>query len=774
MKTIANKISLAITLSTVLVGLVLGALIYFQSEALLRIEAERNLTSILDREAEALNNEFTRVKRLSHVLRSMVENTVDLSLAQNDPTYMDTYEVYLSSFFKSAITDFDNVSAWVLFNSEIIPGANTVSYTFEEGAFVREPEYDAVQDGYANEAWWKNAVTTGENWTAPYFWEPWSADIITYSIPITLDNQLIAVTGAELFLKPFQERLMNIRVYDSGFVMLFTNAGDPVYLPDELDPVYYEQWYRDNQNTISKKQKGVQYLEELGHQEVLAWRTLDNGWVLIAKPKVSEMFGGLASLNYITLATMASSIPLAILIGFLISRTLTRRLEALTLAAHQVLDHGSQIQLEDHQNDEIGTLTQAFVQMQRQVRTTLSQLTVNEAKYRSLVENAETMIFTIDTQGRFLTTNRRLEEMAGIPKESLIGQSFTKLFRYDDSRTYWAQAFQTVLESHEKSVHEKNLENPQGELRTITTSLIPVFDENGDLAMVMGTSSDITERLNAEKRIVQLLSQENETLENRVAEKAKDLENALKELMEADKLAALGRLVAGVSHEMNTPLGNAITLSSFLEYTNRQAIEKLRANQFTRQEFSTFLVQLVETVDSINRNLARTANLVNNFKSMSVTQSAEAPAPINLNDLLSTTLSGLYHECHPLQIQMSLDCNPNLMVRVYPAVIMQIITNLVMNAVKHAFEGINHPQLNLSVTEGTDSVTIIFKDNGVGMSPEVLTHIFEPFFTTKRGKGNSGLGLSIVYNTVITTLKGTILCESTPQCGTAFFLTIPK
>lgn len=771
---IANKMTIAITLCTVLVGVTLSALIYFQSEALLKVEAERNLTSILSREAEAIDNEFLRVKRLSLVLRTMVINTINLTEAKADGKYMGPYERQLGDLFKSAISDFDNVSGWVLFNSDVIPGENTVSYTFEQGAFIREAEYDVIGGGFAEESWWKNAIVTGENWTAPYYWEPWRADIITYSIPIYIDDQLVGVTGAELFLKPFQERLKSIRVYDTGFVMLITKEGEQVYLPGEADTEFLKSWYNNNQKTISLRPEGVQYLEVDGQEEVLAWRTLENGWVLIARPKVQEMFGGLVNLNYITILTMASAIPLAILLGLLISRSLTKRLGILTIAANQMLDHHVDILLDDTHGDEIGTLTRAFLQMQRQVRSTLSQLTVNEAKYRSLVENAESMIYTIDPQGCFLTTNRRLEQMVGLPKETLVGQPFVKIFRYDTTRQYWEQAFQLLLATGEKSLHENVAENAQGQERTIITALIPIFDDFGQLAMVMGTTSDITERINAEKKIAELLTRENETLEERVSQKAKALEEALKELMEVDKLAALGRLVAGVSHEINTPLGNAITLSSYLEHQYQSAIQNIKSGHFSTEDLNGFMAVVDESIDGINRNLNRTANLVNNFKSMSVNATTNSPTKTNLNNLLNISMISLKHEYQPMHVKVFVDCNPSLIVCVDATAVTHILTNLVINAVMHAFEEVPNPTLTLSVTEEPLTVTITFRDNGSGMEREVLDHVFEPFFTTKRGQGRSGLGLSIVYNTVTTTLKGRISCESRPQEGTAFVITVPK
>ncbi|HAW84971.1 MAG TPA: hypothetical protein DCX65_01535 [Spirochaetaceae bacterium] len=783
MRSITNKISLAIILSTVSVGLVLGGLIYLQADRMLKTEAELHLTSILEREAEAIDAEFLRVKRLSLVLRSTVLNTFEPAQAKLDPAWMEAYKTRLCNFFTALIADFDNVSGWVLFSSSAIPGTNTVSFTFENGAFVREPEYDVIRDGYADDPWWREAVNRGENWTTPYYWEPWRAEIITYSLPIVMAGELVAVTGAELFMKPFQSRLESIRIYDSGYVMLLTGQGDQVYVPEAAaaDDLWFKSWHEENREYIVTHPEGIHSGRRgsTGGGRIIAWRTLQNGWTLYARPLAGEMFGGLYLVGLITWITMLAALPVAIGIGILVSRSLTRRLAALTRAAATILDHSSALPLPPTRrfDDEIGTLIEAFRSMQQEVADALAELSLNEAKYRSLVENAEHMIYTIDVTGRFTTTNRRLEAMAGQPKSAIVGRPFHLIFPDPAAQRYWQDVFEEVLAGNAKVTRENEIKDAAGRIRTIVTVLIPVSGPDGTIAMVMGTGTDITDRLQAEKEITRLLEKENDDLTGRVAQKAAELESAMKELMEADKLASLGRLVAGVAHEMNTPLGNAITITSFLEQLFGDIAAAVHLGEITREELETELGQLREAMDSLYRSLDRTSQLVENFKQVSAAQSGERKTAINLYQLLAMTAAGYQEPLRTAGIEVTIECAADLTIETRPTAVALVLTHLMRNTVQHSFPagwtGQLPPRLSITATAGEQAIIIEVRDNGCGMPPETLARAFEPFFTTKRVQGNAGLGLAIVFNTVTITLGGKITCESTPGQGTSFSLTIP-
>lgn len=774
MKKISNKIAVAMVLLTFSISLTLGILLYVQSKALIRIEAEQNLMTTLDREAKIVDSELTRVKRLSTVIKSLVESTLDLQQADSNPDYMITYKQELSQIFKRLLIDFNNVSAWVLFNSDVIPGTHTVSFTYENEQFIQEPEYDVIRDGYANESWWQNAITKGEYWTSPYYWEPWNANIITYSIPVSSSDKLIGVAGAELFLSAFQERLKNIKIYESGYVMLISDTGEEIYLPDDVDLQRFRTWYSENKTHIQENPTGLQYLQQDTGEEIVAWQMLNNGWLLLAHPKTEEMFGGLAILNFITVLIILLSIPLSLGMGVLISKTLTKRLSDLTYAADAMLDHQNAITLPITSNDEIGTLTKAFNQMQQDVKATLSELKFNEAKYRSLVENSSNMIYTIDLSGAMTTTNQMIEEMAGKSKSDLIGHHFTSLFKTQETANYFKEAFAELLGTQNRVERICQLLNPLGQVRTITTTLIPIFDDSGHIISIMGNSSDITERIETEKEIARLLSEENDQLNQIISQKTIELESAMKEIMEIDKIAALGRLVSGIAHEINTPLGNAISLNSLLEKSFESCALKLSENSLSRTSLESFIEQSNEAISGISRNLNKTATLVNNFKYLNTSGSSEIKIPVEIHRLINFTFSSLMSSIPHGSLTLDLQCRENLVIESYPGAITQVLTNLIFNAIDHGFEDVSEPKITIEITEQPETILLLFSDNGIGMDEETQKHIFEPFFTTKRNKGNTGLGLSIVFTKITGILNSRIACESQLGKGTTFIITMPK
>ncbi|MCK8058862.1 MULTISPECIES: ATP-binding protein [unclassified Fusibacter] len=774
MRHIANKVSLAIILSTVMMGLILGTLVYLRSEALLRAQTEENLMHVLEREASIINGRFDNVKSISNVFRSIITETIDLNRAKNEPGYMMAYKNQIIPIVENMIATFESRSGWILFNSNVIPGTNTVSFTREDNKFLREEEYDVISAGYGSEDWWMNAILYGEFWTKPYYWEPWDSEIISYSIPIRMNGDVIAVTGAELFLDTFTEQLDSISFYESGKASLLTEDMKWIYLSDSNSYTIDDLWIKEHSSIIKSKPTGIEYGLEDKTRTVLAWTTLDNGWILMAHPTYKDMFSGLKVLFNLTLITMAMSIPVTIVIGLLLSKTITKRIAVLSDIAGNILDHEKLILLPVESTDEIGHLTEVFNQMQLNVRSTLSKLRLSESKYRSLIETSDHLIYTISLDRKFLMVNKAMEDFLGIERTDLIGQAFEVLFSKDKDQKFWSDSFNDVITSAVGITSISVVVLESGEEKRLSTTLTPIFDENDTIAMVMGTSTDITQIVEAEHEINRLLQKEKEDLSDRVDRKVVELNNAMQELMEAEKMASLGRLVAGVAHEINTPLGTAITAASFLEDTQHQLNAALESGTLSKSSFEHGIEVMNDAISSINRNLQKAATLVSSFKSISVNQSHDTLTTFSIKELIEVELVSLRHEYKRLQPRITIICSSELKLKSYPGAFTQILTNLIMNSLKHGFIDIEVPGLTIVVSDERDTVTIVYKDNGVGMRQDVLSHVFEPFFTTARGKGGSGLGLNIVYNMVTGLLKGKIICESDYLKGTTFTITVPK
>jgi signal transduction histidine kinase len=252
------------------------------------------------------------------------------------------------------------------------------------------------------------------------------------------------------------------------------------------------------------------------------------------------------------------------------------------------------------------------------------------------------------------------------------------------------------------------------------------------------------------------------------------IQDMQKQLVEAEKMASLGALVAGVAHEINTPIGVAVTAASFL----REEAQKLRrAHQdksMTASMLDQFESQIIQGSEMILLNLERGIQIVRSFKQVAVDTASEAPREIDLATYFDEILIALHPRLRKSLHKIEVHVNETIRISTYPVAIYQIVSNLVLNTLIHGFEGIEAGKITLSARFDGDDVEIDYRDDGRGMTAEVCERVFQPFFTTKRGQGGSGLGMHIVFNLVTQLLRGTIHCESAVNAGARFVIRFPR
>lgn len=262
----------------------------------------------------------------------------------------------------------------------------------------------------------------------------------------------------------------------------------------------------------------------------------------------------------------------------------------------------------------------------------------------------------------------------------------------------------------------------------------------------------------------------------------KELSAALKKLQQAthilaenEKMAALGTLVAGVSHEINTPLGVSLTGITHLHDQTEKIKKAFKNDLLSIEELEAYLQLQTETSELITHNLQQAATLINNFKQIAIDQSQTDFRKINLRNYISETLTSLKPSFKHSAIETRFDCENDIEITTYPGAISQILNNLVINSVQHAFADNRSGYISIQVMKDEIGQQVILRisDNGSGMDEHTRQHMMEPFFTTARSKGGSGLGMNIVYNLVTHSLKGKIKIESTPDQGTDIFITLP-
>lgn len=278
-------------------------------------------------------------------------------------------------------------------------------------------------------------------------------------------------------------------------------------------------------------------------------------------------------------------------------------------------------------------------------------------------------------------------------------------------------------------------------------------------------------------------------LEELVAERTRELEerntsleNALEvirqtqqELVQSEKMASLGRLVAGFAHEINTPIGVAVGASSHALETSRKLQPLLTGDEIDEAVLQAGLGEIDEACRLAGSNLARAADLVGRFKRTSVDQTRGVARLYNVGETLSDVVASLHDVIKRTPVGISIACPPDIDLYGFPGALGQILTNLIVNSLHHGFDKGTRPgEIRIEASASQDEVVIDYRDTGKGIDADVRTRLFEPFFTTARDSGGTGLGLFVCHNLATSELRGSIHCDSAPGEGAHFVLRYPR
>jgi signal transduction histidine kinase len=254
-----------------------------------------------------------------------------------------------------------------------------------------------------------------------------------------------------------------------------------------------------------------------------------------------------------------------------------------------------------------------------------------------------------------------------------------------------------------------------------------------------------------------------------------DLRAAQDSLIQTEKLAALGRLVAGVAHEINTPVGTSLTVASAFINKAKRFEADIASGDLRRSTLSEFVASGREAASQIMVNLNHAVDLIQSFKQVAADRNVSDRRTFDLGEVTEQVVKGLRFGLRRLSLTVNVDCEPALAMNSYAGPYGQVLTNLVLNAAVHAFPDGGRGSVHIVAHAlGEDKVEVLFSDDGCGMSPEVRRQVFDPFFTTRRDQGSTGLGLHIVHNIVTNRLGGRINLESRPGAGTKFRIVVPR
>jgi PAS domain S-box-containing protein len=386
---------------------------------------------------------------------------------------------------------------------------------------------------------------------------------------------------------------------------------------------------------------------------------------------------------------------------------------------------------------------------------------------QDVIDTVPAVINVKNRELRYVLMNRYMAGIFGIEPADAIGRTTSDLMsRYGAQKT--DENDQRVLaKGSELGFYEEEYIDSSGTMRHWLVNKLPLYDAKGEIENIVTVALDIGERKRGEFEMRKARDAAESALRN--------LRETQNSLIEAEKLAALGRLVAGVAHEVNNPVGISLTVASSLERKANLFAAEVERGNLKRSSLNDFLEASRDASSQLVANLNRAAELIQSFKQVAADRNYSDQRAFDLGDLTEQVVMSLRPGLRKHNLTLNVECQPNLMMNSYPGPYGQVLTNLFLNSVAHAFPQGRPGTVDIRVREyDEDNVEILFSDNGIGMSLDVRRRAFDPFFTTRRDQGGTGLGLHIVYSIVTNRLGGRLDLDSQPGGGTQVQIILPR
>ncbi|MES2299238.1 MAG: CHASE domain-containing protein [Pseudomonadota bacterium] len=387
------------------------------------------------------------------------------------------------------------------------------------------------------------------------------------------------------------------------------------------------------------------------------------------------------------------------------------------------------------------------------------ELHEREARLKAILDEAADAILTVGRNGRLVSANAASERLFGYPGTRMAAMSFETLVPCGEAGA--SKLLEDLARHLRASPGAEGGDDMFGRRAdgaafpvAMAASLVELPEESFFVCIV----HDLSEERRAQQKILAL-------------EALKQTQN---DLVMAEKMASLGSLVAGIAHELNTPIGNSLLAATALAGRVNQFQETLNESGVRRSELQDHLNESSHACEMISGSLHRVADLISTFKQVAVDQTIDQRRSFDLKAVCASTLATHATALRRANCELSWSMPEGLIMHSYAGSLSQVLNSLVNNALLHAFNGRASGSIRVSARAlDLESVELVFKDDGIGMPPEILRRVFDPFFTTKLGQGSSGLGMNIVYNLVTGMLGGRIVLESEPGQGTSAIITMP-
>jgi len=379
----------------------------------------------------------------------------------------------------------------------------------------------------------------------------------------------------------------------------------------------------------------------------------------------------------------------------------------------------------------------------------------------SALEATAIGIAITNERGDIVWVNSAFQKLTGYKEEELLYKNMRILNSGKQDDYFYSGMWEKILSGkvwHGELINKRK----DGKLYSEEQIITPVIGKGKTISNFIVTKVNISKR----KQMEEDLRQMNDELEELVKKRTD-------QLVESEKMAALGELVAGIAHEINNPIGISYTAVSYLRDQSRMLVSASNNNQLTKLGFTKYLEEIDQLTASLEINVRRAADLISSFKQIAVDQSSEGKREFFVKEYFEEIIVSLKPQLSNKEINISLTCPEMLAISSYPGAFSQIMTNLVMNSLVHGFENNTKGSINIDITAIDEVLLISYFDDGKGVSKKNIKRIFDPFFSTKFGQGGSGLGLHIIYNLVTHKLGGGIKCQSELNKGINFTISIP-
>lgn len=540
-------------------------------------------------------------------------------------------------------------------------------------------------------------------------------------------------------------------------------------------------------------------------------------WTLVAVAKEEVIYDAIFDSIRLSFISGVAAIIIALIFMFFISKSISRPIEKLIKSSLQLSKGDLSARVDIQTKDEFSILADSFNTMAQQLNESFDKVQSSMHEIRKVsddLQNSQTLlkatfnqayqlIGILDTTGTFIEVNDTGLQFVNAIKPDIIGH-------YIWNTPFW-NGSESEVHTIQKMIHSVlkgdfiRMETLYKGHTNLDFSMKPVFNAQHEVSLIIVEARDITDLKISERKLMKL----NEELEDRVEQRTQELvrtnhsleesitrleetqielintkdelESSLStlqqtqsQLIESEKLAGLGAVVAGISHEINTPLGIAVTLTSHIQKEIGELNTKFTHQTLSRSEMKHYLESVIEETGLALKNLSYASDLIAGFKKIAVDQSSHERRKFNLNEYIQEIRNTLNPQLKSTGHAIHIRCQDDIVMDSFPGAIFQIVNNLVMNSLIHGFEDIDKGIIDIDITGSTHDVYITYSDNGKGIDPKIIDRVFDPFFTTARGRGGSGLGLHIVFNLCTSVLNGNITCESQLDQGVIFNISLPK